>query len=285
MNDGRNAVRLPSVTFIFSKLPNRICSYEPLLSSDPSDSFTNVDSPEKISTSNLRCEVDAEEEEEKGTKKTRKRVRFNLNVQTFEPPLPSRYENYCSGDDDEEAKGEIKSSRSVYPSNYRYHNCEDEDELGYGESDFEDEDYCTDDENDYEDDADDEEEDEDQDVTPLLNPVENIAQWKAVKAKPVRVRQQLMKENVQVESDDDDDDQARPLLKEIIVNTSLADWLVSPKSFHGNGSAKRSPIVDITNMANRSKIGVYIPPLNWLLDTSPEHKADKPAGSSVLKKN
>ncbi|CDY37725.1 BnaA04g19430D [Brassica napus] len=215
----------------------RFCSYEPLLSSDPSDSITNVDSPEKISTSNLRCEV------EKGTKKTRKRVRFNLNVQTFEPPPPSRYESYCSDDDDEEAKGEIESSRSVYPSNYRYHDCEDEDELGYGESDLEDEDYNTDDE----DDADDEDEDEYQDVTPLLNPVENIAQWKEVKAKPVRVKQQLMKENVEVESDDD---QARPLLKEIIVNTSLADWLVSPKT----GSAKRSPIVDITNMANRSKV-------------------------------
>nr|VDD14664.1 unnamed protein product [Brassica rapa] len=223
----------------------RFCSYEPLLSSDPSDSITNVDSPEKISTSNLRsvCEVGAEEEE-KGTKKTRKRVRFNLNVQTFEPPPPSRYESYCSDDDDEEeAKGEIESSRSVYPSDYRYHDCEDEDELGYGESDLEDEDYNTDDE----DDADDEDEDEDQDVTPLLNPVENIAQWKEVKAKPVRVKQQLMKENVEVESDDD---QARPLLKEIIVNTSLADWLVSPKT----GSAKRSPIVDITNMANRSKV-------------------------------
>ncbi|KAG2308934.1 hypothetical protein Bca52824_028682 [Brassica carinata] len=219
----------------------RICSYEPLLSSDPSDSITNSDSPEKISSSNLRCEVEAEEKKE-GTKKTRKRVRFNLNVQTFEPTLPSRYENYCSDDDDEEAKGEIKSSRSVYPANYRYHNCldsledEDEDEMGYGESDLEDEDYYTDDENDYE-------EDENQDVTPLLNPVQNIAQWKAVKAKPVRVKQ-LMKENVEADS-------AKPLMKEIIVNTSLTDWLASPKSFHGTGSSKRSPIVDITNMENR----------------------------------
>uniref|UniRef100_A0A0D3D9X1 Uncharacterized protein n=1 Tax=Brassica oleracea var. oleracea TaxID=109376 RepID=A0A0D3D9X1_BRAOL len=40
----------------------------------------------------------------------------------------------------------------------------------------------TDDENDYEDDADDEE-DDGQNVTLLLNPDENIAQWKAVKAK------------------------------------------------------------------------------------------------------
>ncbi|KAF8108825.1 hypothetical protein N665_0104s0139 [Sinapis alba] len=229
----------------------RICSYEPLLSSDPSDYITNVDSPEKISSSNLRCEVEAEEEKKEGTNKTRKRVRFNLNVQTFEPTLPSRYENYCS-DDDEEAKGEIKkpqdpSSRSLYPANYRYHNCldslEDGDEVGYGESDLEDEDYNTDDENDYADDANDEE-DDDQDVTPLLNPVENIAQWKAVKAKPVR---RVMKENVEADSDD----QAKPLMKEIIVNTSLTDWLASPKTFHGNGSSKRSPIVDITNMENR----------------------------------
>lgn len=213
----------------------------------------------------VRCEVDEEEEKKKGTKKTRKRVRFDLNVQTYEPILPTRYENDCS--EVEEGKGERSkgtsvidkkpedlSSRSLYPSNYRYHNCvdsfEDEDEMGYGESDLEDEDYYTDDENDYEDDADDEDEEEEdeknQDVTPLLNPVENLAQWKAVKARPVKVKQ-VMKENVEA----DMDDQAKPLLKEIIVNTSLSNWLASPKSFHGNGSSKRSPIVDITNMENR----------------------------------
>ncbi|CAD5320240.1 unnamed protein product [Arabidopsis thaliana] len=223
----------------------RICSYEPLLSSDPTDFSTVSDNPEKISNSNLR---------------------FDLNVQTYEPIVPSRYENACS--DDEEGKGgrskgssaidkkpEDLSSRSVYPSNYRYHNCVDsfedeDDEMGYGESDLEDEDYYTDDENDYEDDADDEDEEEEeeneQDVAPLLNPVENLAQWKAVKARPVKVKR-VMKENVE----EDMDDQAKPLLKEIIVNTSLSNWLASPKSLHANGSSKRSPIVDITNMENR----------------------------------
>ncbi|CAL9235389.1 unnamed protein product [Arabidopsis halleri] len=238
----------------------RICSYEPLLSSDPTDFSTVLDNPEKISNSNLRGEVEEEEEEKekKVTKKTRKRVRFDLNVQIYEPILPSRYENACS--DDEEGIGERSngssvidkrpedlSSRSVYPSNYRYHNCvdsfEDEDEMGYGESDLEDEDYYTDDDAD---DEDEEEEDKDQDVTPLLNPVENLAQWKAVKARPVRVKR-VMKENVEA----DMDDQEKPLLKEIIVNTSLSNWLASPKSFHGNGSSKRSSIVDITNMENR----------------------------------
>ncbi|CAA0374349.1 unnamed protein product [Arabidopsis thaliana] len=244
----------------------RICSYEPLLSSDPTDFSTVSDNPEKISNSNLRSEVGEEEEKKKVTKKTRKRVRFDLNVQIYEPIVPSRYENACS--DDEEGKGgrskgssaidkkpEDLSSRSVYPSNYRYHNCVDsfedeDDEMGYGESDLEDEDYYTDDENDYEDDADDEDEEEEeeneQDVAPLLNPVENLAQWKAVKARPVKVKR-VMKENVE----EDMDDQAKPLLKEIIVNTSLSNWLASPKSLHANGSSKRSPIVDITNMENR----------------------------------
>ncbi|KAL0856870.1 hypothetical protein Bca101_062024 [Brassica carinata] len=157
-------------------------------------SITNVDSPEKISTSGVRCEVEAEDEKKEGPKKTWKTVRFNLNVQTFEPTLPS--------------------------------SLEDEYELGYGESDFEDEEYNKDDENDYEDDADDEE-DEDQNVTPLLNPDENIAQWKAVKAKPVRRVKQLMKENVEA----DNDNQAKPLIKEIIVNTSLADWFGLTKDF------------------------------------------------------
>ncbi|XP_048632954.1 uncharacterized protein LOC125607164 [Brassica napus] len=151
------------------------------------------------------CEVEAEEEKKEGKKKTRKRVRFNLNVQTFESTLPS--------------------------------SLEDEDELVYGASDLEKVDYNTvmlmmkkmmesEDENDYEDDADDEE-DDNQDVTPLLNPDENIAQWKAVKAKPVRRVKQLMKENIEPDSDD----QAKPLMKEIIVNTSLADWLASPKEW------------------------------------------------------
>ncbi|KAF8110268.1 hypothetical protein N665_0086s0103 [Sinapis alba] len=230
----------------------RICSYELLHSSDPTDASAVAGNSEKILSSSLRCEV--ETEEKKGTKKTRKRVRFDLNVQTFEPVLPSRYDSYCS--DDEEEKGELNkvssvdlSSSSVYPPNYRYHNSvdsfEEEDELGYGESDLEDEDYYTDDENEYEDDADDEDEEdevyEDKDVTPLLNPVENITQWKAVKAKPVRAKQ-LMKENVEVVTDD----QAKPLLKEIIVNASLSSWIASPKS-----SSNRSPIVDITNMEKR----------------------------------
>ncbi|CAN6910025.1 unnamed protein product [Brassica oleracea] len=47
-----------------------------------------------------------------------------------------------------------------------------------------------------------------------------------------------MKENVEPDSDD----QAKPLMKEIIVNTSLADWLASPKTFHGNGLCKRSQL-------------------------------------------
>ncbi|CAH2059607.1 unnamed protein product [Thlaspi arvense] len=155
----------------------RICSYEPLLSSDPTDFSTVADNPEKISKTNLRCEV--EEAEKNGTKKTRKRVRFNLNVQTYEPILPTRYQNCCSDDEEEEEKGEISKGSS----------------------------------------------------------------WKAVKAKPVRVKQ-VMKENVEV----DTDDQAKPLLKEIVVNTSLSTWLASPKSFHGIGSSKRSPFMVITNM-------------------------------------
>ncbi|WZY92525.1 hypothetical protein YC2023_064854 [Brassica napus] len=229
---------------LFQQKTQKLHQEDPPSTSNPTDATTVADNSEKISSSNLRCEVETGEEDKKGTKKMRKRVRFDLNVQTFEPVLPSRYENYCSDDDDEEGKEELNKESSVdltssyvYPPNYRYHNCvdsfeEEEDELGYGESDLEDEDYYTDDENEYEDDADDEDEEEDyedKDVTPLLNPVENITQWKAVKAKPVRV----MKENVEVVTDD----QAKPLLKEIIVNTSLSSWV--------------SPFVDITNMEKR----------------------------------
>ncbi|KFK31049.1 hypothetical protein AALP_AA6G061800 [Arabis alpina] len=231
----------------------RICSYEPLHSSDTTDFTTVLHNPEdKISTSNLSFV-----EEEK--KKTRKTVRFNLNVQTYEPILQENDDfsvdemgkgerSKGSSSVIDKKKPEDSSSISVYPSNYRYHSCvdsfeEEEDEIGYGESDLDDEDYYTDEENDYEDDADDEdEEDEVFEVTPLLNPVENLAQWKAVKAKPVRVKQ-IMKENVVEADNTDEDDQEKPLLKEIIVNTSLSNWVAS--------TTKRSPIVDITNMENR----------------------------------
>ncbi|KAF2577807.1 hypothetical protein F2Q70_00010673 [Brassica cretica] len=81
------------------------------------------------------CEVDADEEKKKGTNKTRKRVIFDMNVQTFVPTLPSRCETYCS--DEEEGQGEVSNVSSVI----------DEDELSYEESDLEDEDCYTDDEN------------------------------------------------------------------------------------------------------------------------------------------
>lgn len=55
--------------------------------------------------------MDADEEKNKGTNKTRKRVRFDMNVQTFVPTLPSRCEAYCS--DEEEGQGEVSNVSSV----------------------------------------------------------------------------------------------------------------------------------------------------------------------------
>uniref|UniRef100_A0A0D3B4Q1 Uncharacterized protein n=1 Tax=Brassica oleracea var. oleracea TaxID=109376 RepID=A0A0D3B4Q1_BRAOL len=100
------------------------------------------------------CEVDADEEKNKGTNKTRKRVRFDMNVQTFVPTLPSRCEAYCS--DEEEGQGEVSNVSSVIGKKPQDMSrwidlciirTIDEDELSYEESDLEDEDCYTDDEN------------------------------------------------------------------------------------------------------------------------------------------
>ncbi|XP_010542951.1 PREDICTED: uncharacterized protein LOC104815999 [Tarenaya hassleriana] len=222
----------------------RICGYGPLHSSDLT-TLNVAKNPEKISNSNLRCEA-----EEKKETKARKRVRFNLNVRTYEP-IPRTYDYTCSDDEAEEAEGrrtEIYAPKenpkdlgmkTSYPSNYRYRNCADsyEDE---DQNDLDDEYYYTDDgdEIDYQDEADDEDEvekekqavgarDRSKYVTQVLNPVQNLAQWKAVKTKPVvnvKVKQP-MKENFEAAKHD----QVKPLLQEIAIDASLSNWLASPK--------------------------------------------------------
>lgn len=165
-----------------------------------------------------------------------------------------------------------------YPSNHRYHNCsydqDEEDEIVCDESDIDDEfdeEYDWDDDDDdggyesCEDYGDDEVCDENNmknqkalssidaevklnssgrersiNMNSVLLPVENLTQWKAIKAKIVSSKNRR-KENVPSEENtsklplvspcilESNDLQSKPLLKEIAVDASLSNWLVSPK--------------------------------------------------------
>ncbi|XP_058770823.1 nuclear polyadenylated RNA-binding protein 3-like isoform X2 [Vicia villosa] len=166
-----------------------------------------------------------------------------------------------------------------YPSNHRYHNCgydqDEEDEMVYEESDIDDE---FDEEYDWDDDDDDDDEgyescenygddevcdengmenqkalssndaevksnssgrERSMNMNSVLLPVENLTQWKAIKAKVISNKNRR-KENAPSEENtsmlplvspcilESNDLQSKPLLKEIAVDASLSNWLVSP---------------------------------------------------------
>ncbi|KDP40376.1 hypothetical protein JCGZ_02374 [Jatropha curcas] len=277
-----------------------LCSYQSLDSAsanlDKTQEPTNSDSELRNKAKEpLNCKI-------------RKKVSFNLNVQSYEP-IPKESENNWWESDEEEKKEEsneetakegqclsLSEKMASYPSNYRYRNCSDsydeEDEIACEESDLDDDEE--DDDFDEDDDIHDlrisqEEffrkleslsvssnkkdslaEDKSKNLNPLqdsnegglklvsmnqnarnrsqyvhpvLNPVENLGQWKAVKAKgtlpPVK-RQR--KENVALD-------------KEIAVDASLSNWLVSVDSKKSASvrpfswrSTEDMPILDITNL-------------------------------------
>ncbi|KEH42683.1 hypothetical protein MtrunA17_Chr1g0186341 [Medicago truncatula] len=171
-----------------------------------------------------------------------------------------------------------------YPSNHRYYNCsydnEEEDEIVYEESDIDefdddefDEGYDWDDEsleNYWDAEVCDENSEQKEDamknqksndaklksnlsepersinMNSVLHPVENLTQWKAIKAK-VASSKQTRKENVPSEQKtsmlpvvlessskfspcvlESNAIQSKPLLQEIAVDASLSNWLVSP---------------------------------------------------------
>lgn len=247
--------------------------------------------------------------------KIRKKVSFNLDVQTYEP-VPTDY-NLLESDEEEEkkkkceeaAKGGLIPSFSEgksaemkmgsYPSNYRYQNCGDsfdeENEIAYEEIDLDDDD------DDYDYDIDDDEFYGDNDILPdqsqedvswqlvsanmesqkivsltqltrnkttnvvapyasnvrewkshelhqnvrdrsqyvhsVLNPIENLTQWKAVKAREAALEYQR-KENMESKKTRTIIDplpfsnlsQSKPLMQEIAVDTSLSNWMVLPMS-------------------------------------------------------
>jgi hypothetical protein len=240
--------------------------------------------------------------------KVRKKVSFNLNVQTYEPiPKEESRSDYWGSDEEETSKDDAKERQSSslseadsiaskmasYPTNYRYRNCidsyDEEDGIAYEESDLDGDD----------DEFDDEEEEEDDDdnngcnidelrvnqkefsgqfsslsassqnknsltklrkgttenlkslgdsnegglrsrqyVHSVLKPVENLNQWKVVKARGTQPPKQQMKENVALEehplkplSSISNISHSTPLMQEIAVDASLSNWVVPPDSY------------------------------------------------------
>ncbi|KAJ6689216.1 hypothetical protein OIU85_005601 [Salix viminalis] len=233
--------------------------------------------------------------------KVRKKVSFNLNVQTYEPiPKDECRNDYWESDEEETDKFAAKERESSslsegdsfafkmasYPSNYRYRNCVDsydeEYEMPYEESDLDDEDEELEEEDDNNGCDLDAlrvnqkdlfgqfsslsvssqnrnsltklgEEGTTENLKPLgdsnegglrsrhyvhsvLKPVENLSQWKAVKAKGTQPPKQQRKENVASEQHPplcslSNISHSTALEQEIAVDASLSNWVVLPDSY------------------------------------------------------
>lgn len=168
-------------------------------------------------------------------------MRFNLNVKAYEP-IP---------DDDEVESEEETGLRyeedviaSSYPASYRYHNCRysdseedgdiDDDEDEDEEDDFSsiqsddvgsDNDVKNQDQTSVEQRATESRSDVGRYVSSVLSPVENLSQWRAVKAKAAIVQPKLQKENLIPSSAAPHSDSKRR--SDVAVDASLSNWLSS----------------------------------------------------------
>ncbi|KAK8694032.1 hypothetical protein V6N13_071596 [Hibiscus sabdariffa] len=209
---------------------------------------------------------------------SRKKVTFDTNVKTYEHVLVDESTDFDLHNEEEggkklqvkegenlakprESENSSESSSTSYPPNHRYQNCREsddevDDELDYEESDDEDdiEDYGAVESND----AEEESEPIDSirgvrrgrngDVHPVLKPVENLDQWKAVKSKgstPLK----LQKENLSLEQEEprlstsldrSPKDGSFSFSEEVSVDASLSNWLSSRETT----PAKKSSTID-----------------------------------------
>lgn len=285
--------------------------------------------------------------------KIRKKVSFNLNVQSYEPiPKEESTDHFWETEEDEKkeeiskdtAKGSQSPSLSEgdstetkmasFPSNYRYRNCIDSNEEEDEESDLDDDDDDLDEDDESGGDIDDmgisQEEfsekfmslsvssnkrdsstefaqeksenlkppgdmnkggfksigtnrnarDRSQYVHSVLNPVENLSQWKAVKAKGMPPVKRQRKENIAAL-----DQQARKPTPEIAVDASLSNWLFSADSCQSRAtsitksnnilvdaiSSKKNsiedmPILDNINLEASQQINCSNPLYNTLIN-------------------
>ncbi|KAJ8534639.1 hypothetical protein K7X08_016367 [Anisodus acutangulus] len=168
----------------------------------------------------------------------------------------------------------VISSVGSYPPNHRYQNCRDSDDEAeeFGDSDLDDECDLDEDDDDYEDSDCESVKEQEVDsptlmfdvpeketikgetkgyvrdrsayIHPVLNPVENLSQWKTVKSKPAQPSKRLQpqKENFTAEVEgtrasfsleptykqSSSSFKPKPKDQEIEVDVSLSNWLVTP---------------------------------------------------------
>ncbi|XP_042027620.1 uncharacterized protein LOC121774827 isoform X1 [Salvia splendens] len=185
--------------------------------------------------------------------KLKKKVRFNLNVKAYEP-IP----------DDDEVDGEEETGlhyeedviASSYPASYRYQNCrysdseedgdidldEDDDDFSSIQSDNigSDNDVKNQDQTSVEQQATESISDAGRYVSSVLCPVENLSQWRAVKAKAAIVQPKLQKENLIPSSAAPHSDSKRR--SDVAVDASLSNWL---------SSLEMSPLVKSSSSGQR----------------------------------
>ncbi|KAK1428429.1 hypothetical protein QVD17_17263 [Tagetes erecta] len=182
--------------------------------------------------------------------KRRKKVTFDTNVTTYEHiQVYDSTESLLEKNEKGETfpKSEVNSAVLSIP-NYRYGNCvESDDEI----DDLDDEDYDFDDDFDLVDDeehnADDDHHDEDSVpsmeikrnerdrngyIPSVLNPVENISQWKALKSNGST--RKLLKFNEQKENLSSPEPEPDNQNQETSVDASLSNWLSSQKITRSN---------------------------------------------------
>ncbi|CAN1192999.1 hypothetical protein LINPERHAP2_LOCUS41816 [Linum perenne] len=236
--------------------------------------------PEKpviISTA-LEEEIQEEEKDESTTSEIlRKRVTFDSNVMTYEPPsvkesaefLPQEEEEpditintqtQSQSDVSSETSSATSSSTTSYPSNHRYQNYRDSDDELDLEDDQSDSDSDDDDGEEEEDDYDYEDMYDDDPsnrftslaaaneegkagrnrsgyVHQVLNPVENLSQWKAVKSKktaaqlkPIDKENHEQEPSFKVKKANKAVNQEEEEKEVVAVDASLSNWLSATSS-------------------------------------------------------
>ncbi|CAN0885749.1 Protein JASON [Linum grandiflorum] len=196
----------------------------------------------------------------------RKRVTFDSNVRTYEPVSVKESTEFLRQEEDEQKEdnrkqeqsdasseaSSVTSSSTSYPSNHRYQNCRDsDDELDMedqsdSDSDDEEDDYENE-ELDYGDMYDDPSSrfasaaayegkpnvrDRSGYVHPVLNPVENLSQWKAAKCKKSAAPQSKPcdKENHEQEPSFKVKKSNKEEVAVAAVDASLSNWLSATSS-------------------------------------------------------
>ncbi|XP_057781520.1 uncharacterized protein LOC130999858 [Salvia miltiorrhiza] len=183
--------------------------------------------------------------------KLKKKVRFNLNVKAYEA-ISHEVASYLSEEEEEEEEEANNTAGSLhyeedaiasYPASYRYQNCR------YSDDEEDEDEYIELDESENELDEDDVSSiyDDDDDVTKnievqttesrsnpqrydssVLTPIENLSQWREIKAKAKTEDLKMHKENSNISTMDSHQFESKLRVNNVIsVDTSLANWLSS----------------------------------------------------------